>query len=240
MKRASIGFAKFLESRPLPPLINKLEYIMKNLIVIAFLSLGCVSFFLSGCVSSSFRSNIKPNAIKIGMSESEFVKEFGHLGEKMYYSSTDSNSFLWILNTGSERVWLSGNAFLGGVATTRHHTMVISFDDNKVSKMKSSYMDASSGNRLQAEGYRTFYFLEESLDTCKSYLPYQDRGRYGYILTELVNSWIHSPDVYEFIDQYNRSNANILSPQGETQCNDAFAFFEKAANQLDQINKRKN
>lgn len=213
---------------------------MKNLIIVAFYLLGCAGFLLSGCVSSSFKSNVEPNAINIGMPESEFIKKYGNLGEKLVYSNTDMSSFLWILNTGSERVWLTGNAFLGGTATTKHHTLVVSFNDNKVSKVSSSSMDAYNKERLSATGYKSLYWLGESLNTCKPYLSNQDRARYGYLITEIVNSWIYSPDVFNLIDQYNRSNSNFLSPQGQTQCNDAFVQFERASIELAQRNRKNN
>jgi hypothetical protein len=211
---------------------------MKNSIIIAFLLSGCISLFLSGCVSSSFKSSVEPNAINIGMPESEFVKKYGSFGEKLYYTDTEMNSFLWILNTGSKAVWLSGNAFSGGTQTIRHHTMVISFDDNKVSKVSPSYMDCINKKRMKAEMYKTVYWLKKSLETCIAYLSIQDRGRYGYILAELANSWVYSPDVFKSINQYiNRNNSIFYSSQGESHCNDAFAYFEKASNEFAQRNK---
>ncbi|MBT4365025.1 MAG: hypothetical protein HOC24_06720 [Deltaproteobacteria bacterium] len=213
---------------------------MKNLLFIAFLLSGCTSFLLSGCVSSSFKSSVEPNAINIGMPESEFVKKYGSFGEKLYYTATEMNSFLWILNTGSKAVWLSGNAFSGGTQTIRHHTMVISFDDNKVSKVSPSYMDGYK-KRMKAERYKAIYWLRKSLETCKSYLSNQDRGRYGYIVAEILNSWIYSPDVFKSINQYsNRNNSIFYSSQGESRCNDAFAVFEKLSNELAQRNKQNN
>jgi hypothetical protein len=209
---------------------------MKNLMIVAFLLSGCAGFLLSGCVSSSLKSNVEPNAISIGMSESEFLKEYGNLGEKLVYSNTDMSSFLWILNTGSERVWLTGNAFLGGTATTKHHTLVVSFNDNKVSKVSSSSMNAHDKKRLDANRYKGFYWLSESLNTCKSYLSIQDRGRYAHLMSEIVNSWVYSPDVFDLIDQYNKNHANLLSPQGQTQCSDATVYFEKASNEFAQRN----
>ncbi len=174
------------------------------------------------------------------MPESEFIKEYGNLGEKLVYSNTDMSSFLWILNTGSERVWLTGNAFLGGTVTTKHHTLVVSFNDNKVSKVSSSSMDAHEKQRMNAKRYISLYWLGESLNTCEPYLSNQDRGRYEYLIFEIINSWVYSPDVFILIDQYNRSNANFLSPQGQTQCNDAFVKFERASNELSQRNKENN
>lgn len=194
---------------------------------------------LSGCVSSNFKPYVAPNAINIGMSESEFIKQYGSLGEKMYYSDTDIDSFLWILNTGDETIWLSGNAFWGGTITIRHHMTVINFDDNKVSKVHHSYMDAHDKNIMKADAYKFFYSLGESLETCKSYLSSKDRGRYGYVLMETINSWVYSADVFKLINQYNRRNGNFLSPQGESQCTDVLAYLEKASHEIAQINKQK-
>jgi len=213
---------------------------MRNFLFIAFLLSGFMTLLLSGCVTSSFKPSAVQNAINIGMPENEFIKEYARFGEKIYYPEIDTSSSIWILYTDQERVWLSGNAFLGGRATTKHHMVMVIFVDSKVYSVNHSSMDAFNKKTMTASGYKTFYWLGESLESCKQYLSINDRGRYSYVIAAVINSWVHAPEVFERINHFNRQNGNLISPQGETQCNDAFAFFEKMSYEFDQSNKKNN
>lgn len=177
--------------------------------------------FISGCASVT---SVDPDSVKIGTDENDFVKIHGSQGQKLYYSDSNQNNFLWLIDLGKERIWLTGNPAFGGTTTQRHHTMIVDFDKGNISDVSTSHMDGINKNRLPASRYKQMYWLMESLNACKSYLSIGDRGKYEYTVRETINSWIHAPEVFEKLRKHDHG---FLYSWTESKCNDAFVVIER-------------
>lgn len=196
--------------------------------------------FLSGCASTNLKPSAGNNIVSVGVTEEQFKKQYESIGEKLQYSDIDNSSFAWILNQDKETIWLTGNAFFGGTYTTRHHMMFVQFTENKVSKVTTSYVDGNNKKIMPANTYKNMFTLGDSLSSCKSYLSNDKRGQYGYVFSEMINSWIFVPEVFDAIGSYNKDHGSFLTLKTESDCNDAFALIERASMQVTKNQNEKN
>lgn len=205
-----------------------------------YILLFTLILFLSGCVSTTFKPSVDRSSVGYGLSEDQFTSQYGNIGQKVNYLDGEQDSFAWILDTGKERIWLSGNAFFGGYTTNRYHMVVVGFDEGKISSVNAVHADGNDKKVMPANRYTQIFRLGESLDGCKSNMSNQKRGQYGYILSEVVDSWIYSQEVFLLLQEYNRNNGNPLTPKTKSECDDAAAYIERAGYEMAQIKAEEN
>ena len=99
-------------------------------VLVLFLLLLSIS--LTGCATTNFTPLVQQSDLSIGMDSDQFEKKYGSYGDKIYYSTTDRDAYLWVLNIGQHTHFLTGDPFFGGTVTTRTHFMVVDFDKNKI------------------------------------------------------------------------------------------------------------
>ena len=172
--------------------------------------------------------------VYIGMPGYEFESKFATRGTKIEFTENDPDSYTWVIKTQSETIWLSGNAWLGGIASTRHHFLVADFSENRLVRKESTYMEASRGNVAAGRHYLTFYSANKSISSCSQYFSVEQIGKYQYVIGELIDSWIHADKAYDSIGRYDQSHGNYLAVTTARECDDVAIFLERAIFEMEQ------